>query len=289
MGLLGAIEAGGTKFVLAVANQQFDILDRQVIATADGETTLNQVIAYFDQFQNIDAIGIAAFGPIDLKPMSPTYGRVLDTPKRGWSGYDFLGRLKAWRNIPYYWTTDVNGAAWAEYQTGAGAHCQQLAYLTVGTGIGAGLITDGRLLTGYGHPEVGHMVVQKHPQDQYQGHCPFHGDQCLEGLAAGPAIEARFGQSAKDLPADHLAWVLEADYLAQAAVNLTMMLRPEVIVFGGGVAHQPQLLAMIRTAFATRFADYLATPPLDQYLVAVKNGDNAGILGCFYLAQEALK
>ena len=188
MGLLGAIEAGGTKFVVAVADHDYNIVERTSFPTLDGEQTLKQVIAFFDQFENIDAIGIAAFGPIDIVEGSKTYGHVLDTPKRGWSGYDFLGAMKAWRDIPYYWTTDVNGAGWAEFETGAAKDVQNMVYLTVGTGVGAGIVSGGRFVSGYGHPEAGHIFLQKHPKDTYAGHCPFHGDNCLEGLAAGPAI-----------------------------------------------------------------------------------------------------
>lgn len=288
MGLLGAIEAGGTKFVVAVADHDYNIVERTSFPTLDGEQTLKQVIAFFDQFENIDAIGIAAFGPIDIVEGSKTYGHVLDTPKRGWSGYDFLGAMKAWRDIPYYWTTDVNGAGWAEFETGAAKDVQNMVYLTVGTGVGAGIVSGGRFVSGYGHPEAGHIFLQKHPKDTYAGHCPFHGDNCLEGLAAGPAIEERWQMSAKELPDDHLAWEIEAFYLAQAALDYTMILRPEKIVFGGGVPHREILFQLIREQFAKLMSDYLAVPDLDDYIVPVANGDNAGILGCFYLAKTLI-
>ena len=285
MGLLGAIEAGGTKFVVAVADEDFNIIDRTAFPTLDGEKTLDQVIAFFDQYDNIDAIGIAAFGPIDIVPESKTYGYVLDTPKHGWSGYDFLGRMKSWRDIPYYWTTDVNGAGWAEFTTGAAKDVDNMVYLTVGTGVGAGIVSGRQLVSGYGHPEAGHIFLQKHPEDTYAGHCPFHGANCLEGLAAGPAIEERWGMSAKESPDDHLAWRMEAFYLAQAILDYTMILRPEKVVLGGGVPHREILFPLIRESFAEQMSDYLAVPPLDDYIVPVANGDNAGILGCFYLAK----
>ena len=285
MGLLGAIEAGGTKFVVAVADENFNIIDRTAFPTLDGEQTLDQAIAFFDQYDNIDAIGIAAFGPIDIVPESKTYGYVLDTPKHGWSGYDFLGRMKAWRDIPYYWTTDVNGAGWAEFTTGAAKDVDNMVYLTVGTGVGAGIVSGGHLVSGYGHPEAGHIFLQKHPEDTYAGNCPFHGANCLEGLAAGPAIEERWGMSAKEIPDDHLACRMEAFYLAQAILDYTMILRPEKVVLGGGVPHREILFPLIRESFAEQMSDYLAVPPLDDYIVPVANGDNAGILGCFYLAK----
>ncbi|GAO99203.1 ROK family protein [Fructobacillus ficulneus] len=289
MALLGAIEGGGTKFVVAVCDEDMKIVDRQSIPTEDGQKTMDAVIAYFDQYEDIKAIGIAMFGPIDINPESRTYGRVLDTPKRGWSGYDVLGRMKAWRDLPYFWTTDVNGAAWAEYKTGAIEPDHSLVYLTVGTGVGAGIINRGELLSGYGHPEAGHLMMQKHPKDTYKGHCPFHQDRCLEGLAAGPAMAERWGKTAKDLSDDDIAWEIEADYLAQAAVDFTVTLRPDKIIFGGGVPHREILLPLVRKAFSEKFSNYLATPDLDDYIVPVSTGDNAGILGCFYLAQSKLE
>lgn len=288
MALLGAIEAGGTKFILAVCDENFNIIDRTVVPTEDGPTTLAKVTTYFDQFENIDAIGVAAFGPVDLNPQSKTYGYVLDTPKLGWAGFDFLGYLKNWRDIPYYWTTDVNGSAWAEYRHGANSEVKSLVYLTVGTGVGAGIIVNGQILSGFGHPEAGHIIISKNPKDNYPGHCPFHHDRCLEGVASGPAMEERWQQSAKELADEHLAWEIEADYLAQAAMTYTTILRPDKIVFGGGVPHREVLLPLIRKRFAELMAGYLATPDLEDYLVPVANGDNAGILGCFYLAKSAM-
>ncbi len=288
MGLLGAIEAGGTKFVVAVADHDYNMVERTSFPTLDGQKTVEQVIAFFDKFDDIDAIGIAAFGPIDIVEGSTTYGHVLDTPKRGWSGYDFLGAMKDWRDIPYYWTTDLNGAGWAEFETGAAKDVNNMVYLTVGTGVGAGFVSGGKLVAGYGHPEAGHIFLQKHPLDKYEGHCPFHGDNCLEGLAAGPAIEERWGRSAKEIPDDDVAWKIEAFYLAQAALDYTMILRPEKIVFGGGVPHREILFPLIRESFAEQMSDYLAVPDLYEYIVPVANGDNAGILGCFYLAKTLL-
>jgi fructokinase len=286
--LIGAVEAGGTKFVVAVLTADFEILERVSFPTRDGAKTVADVIAFFDQYDNIGAIGISAFGPIDVNPRSKTYGYVLDTPKPGWSNFDFLGAMKAWRDIPYYWTTDVNGAGWAEFETGAAKQVDNMVYLTVGTGVGAGIVVDGHFLAGAGHPEAGHIMIQKHPEDHYAGRCPFHGDACLEGLAAGPAIEERWGMSAKELSDDHIAWDIEADYLAQAAVDYTMIVRPEKIVFGGGVPHRAVLLPKVREAFAKKFAHYLPVPELDDYIVGVENGDDAGILGSAYLAKSLL-
>lgn len=290
MALLGAVEAGGTKFVVAVSDIETpnEVIARESFPTTDGRHTVEQVIAFFDQYPDIAAIGIAAFGPIDIDPTSDTYGFVLPTPKPGWSNFDFLGMMKEWRDIPYFWTTDVNGAGWGEYISGAAQDVENSIYLTVGTGIGAGIIQHGELLSGQSHPEAGHILVRKHPADQYAGHCPFHGDFCLEGLAAGPAIEDRWHESAKSLPDEHMAWEIEAYYLAQAAVTYTTILRPDRIIFGGGVPHRQNLLPLVREQFSQQMADYIPVQNVDDYIVPVGNGDDAGILGCFYLAKSLL-
>lgn len=290
MTLLGAIEAGGTKFVVAIADVQDPqtVLARASFPTRQPAATLADVQAWFDQYADISAMTIAAFGPIDVKPDSPTYGYVLQTPKVGWAQFDFLGAMREWRDIPYFWTTDVNGAGWGEYVSGAARDVEHVVYLTVGTGIGAGIIHNDQLLSGYGHPEAGHIFVRPHPQDTYQGRCIYHGNQCLEGVAAGPAIEERWGQSAKTLPDDHAAWLIEADYLAQAAVTYTMTLRPEKIIFGGGVPHREVLLPLIREAFVEKLANYLEVPDVNDYLVGVEHGDNAGVIGAFYLAKTLI-
>lgn len=290
MTLLGAIEAGGTKFVVAVADAQAPetVLARESFPTREPEATLADVQAWFDQYSDIAAIAVAAFGPIDVNLTSPTYGYVLQTPKVGWTQFDFLGAMRTWRDIPYFWTTDVNGAGWGEFISGAARDVDNAVYLTVGTGIGAGIIQKGELLSGYGHPEAGHIFVRQHPQDTYHGRCVYHGNQCLEGVAAGPAIEERWGQSAKTLPDDHEAWLIEADYLAQAAVTYTMTLRPEKIIFGGGVPHREILLPLVRKAFVEKLANYLEVPEVEDYIVSVEHGDNAGVIGAFYLAKTLI-
>ena len=290
MALLGAIEAGGTKFVVAVADvtNPNKVIARDSFPTLDGAQTIAKVQEFFDQYDDIAAIGIAAFGPIDVNPASRTYGYVLATPKRGWSGFNFLGEMKAWRDVPYYWTTDVNGAGWGEYGAGAGKGAENIVYVTVGTGIGTGIINNGQLLQGMSHPEGGHIMVNKHPMDTFKGICPFHGDHCLEGVASGPAVEARYGQSARTLSDDHEAWQIEAFYLAQAAVTYTTLLRPEKIIFGGGIPHRDVLMPMIRQSFAGQLSDYVATPKLDDYLVRVALDDDAGVIGAFHLAKSLL-
>lgn len=284
---IGAIEAGGTKFVCAVSDEQLTIVAREQIPTTTPAETMGAVISFF-QKNPVDAMGIGSFGPIDVAVNSATYGYITATPKVGWRDYDFLGTMKKAFDIPYVWTTDVNVAAYGELKLGAGQGLKSCVYLTVGTGIGGGAVINGQLLHGFGHPEMGHMLIRHDPADTYQGHCPFHAD-CLEGLAAGPALEQRYQRKAQTLAGDDPAWTLEANYLAQACVDLTVTLSPEMIIFGGGVMKQQQLFPLIRQQFAQQLAGYVPTPAIDDYIVPVQLGDNAGITGCLLLAQEQLR
>lgn len=286
--LVGGIEAGGTKFVCAVTDGKNGIQERISMPTETPEQTLPRLFEYFDQFDHLDAIGLASFGPIDVNPKSKTYGAIMDTPKAGWEHYDILGAMKAhYPDTQFAFTTDVNAAAYGELKMGAADGLDSCVYLTVGTGIGGGVVEHGQILQGYSHPEIGHMLIRQQIEDSYEGTCPYHHN-CLEGLAAGPAIERRWGKKGHLLPTDHQAWQMEADYLAQACVNIALMLSPERIVFGGGVSKQAQLFPMIRESFKRQMAGYVQTPDLDDYIVHVALGDDAGITGALLLAAELL-
>ncbi|ODJ60026.1 ROK family protein [Brochothrix thermosphacta] len=285
--LLGAIEAGGTKFVCAVSDLELNIVERISLPTTTPEETLNAVYTFFDNY-TLDALAIGSFGPIDVNKKSPTYGYITSTPKTAWKNFNLLGALKERYNLPIAFTTDVNAAAYGELKHGAAKGKESCIYLTVGTGIGGGVVINNKVIEGFSHPEMGHLVVKRHPDDHFDGVCPYHGD-CLEGLAAGPAIEGRFQQKAFELPNDHKAWDIEAFYLAQAAVNYTLTLSPEIIIFGGGVSKQEQLYPKMRQYFAELMNGYYATPPLEDYLVYCDLGDNAGITGTLLLAKEAIK
>ena len=284
MKLYGSIEAGGTKFVCAVGDEELTILERVSFPTTTPEETMAQVIAFFQQYE-LAAIGIGSFGPIDVHRDSPTYGYITSTPKLAWQNYDFVGTMKQHFPLPLAWTTDVNAAAYGEYVAGAGVGRTSVVYYTIGTGVGGGALQEGRFVEGFSHPEMGHMLVRRHPEDTFAGSCPFHHD-CLEGMAAGPALEGRSGTKGKDLAADDPIWAMEAYYIAQCCYNTTLMLAPDVIVLGGGVMKQPQLLPMIRTAFSELLQGYVKTPPLEQYLVAPALADNPGTIGCLALARE---
>lgn len=284
--MLGAIEAGGTKFVLAVSDDEFNIIERQSIPTTTPEETFEKVFEFFDQY-DVSAIGIGSFGPIDVNIKSETYGYITSTPKTAWEHTDFIGVMKERYSVPMGWTTDVNAAALGELTYGAAKGKESCLYLTVGTGVGGGAVIKGEPVEGFGHPEMGHILVRKHPEDQFEGHCPYHGD-CLEGLAAGPAIEKRYGKKAQELADTEEVWEIEAYYLAQALMSYTLTLSPEKIILGGGVMKQTQLFPLIRDEFTRLMNDYVQTPDMEEYIVSPQLKDDAGITGCLILAQRAL-
>ncbi|MDK8502627.1 ROK family protein [Aerococcus sp. UMB1112A] len=284
-----AIEAGGTKFVCSVGDDQGQILDQVSFPTTEPEETLAQVSDFFQKYsQDLQAIGIGSFGPIDIHPESPTYGYITSTPKLAWQNYDFVGRIQQDFKLPIAWTTDVNAAAYGEYKAGAGQASQSLVYYTIGTGIGGGAIQDGHFVQGFSHPEMGHMLVRSHADDPYAGNCPFH-HYCLEGMAAGPAIEDRVGLPGSEIPEKDPYWEIEAYYLAQCAYNTSLVLRPEKIILGGGVMKQAHLLERIQRQFKELVNDYIDTPDVNSYIQTPGLEDNAATIGCFELAKDLVK
>ncbi|WP_225743520.1 ROK family protein [Marinilactibacillus sp. Marseille-P9653] len=285
--MLGAIEAGGTKFVCAISDEALVIKERITIPTTTPEETLGKVFEFFDQFE-LESMGIGSFGPIGVNKDSESYGYVTTTPKTAWKHTDFLGKVKERYTIPVGWTTDVNAAALGELERGAAKGKSSCIYLTVGTGIGGGAVVDGKPLEGFGHPEMGHVLVKMHPDDTFEGVCPYHKN-CLEGLAAGPAIEKRYGKKAQELTDRKEVWEIEAFYLAQALMNYTLILSPEKIILGGGVMKQKQLFPLIRNEFKTLLNGYVETPDLDTYIIPPELGDDAGITGSLLLALKELE
>lgn len=293
--LIGAIEAGGTKFVLAVAREDGTVIAETRIPTQTPAETCPAIAAFFQaasaEHGALSAFGVASFGPINIDPASPAYGTFTTTPKPGWSGarfHDVLGQFGA----PIVVDTDVNGAALGEWSAGAGQGTRTLAYTTVGTGIGSGIVQAGRPLMGFSHYESGHIAMARDPQrDPFPGCCPYHGD-CLEGLASGPAIEARWGTSLSKLasPAQQVAII--AGYLAQLAANLVLLHMPDRLIFGGGVIKTPGLIAALRLETERRLGGYVQAPQLDpgleRYIVTPGLGDQAGITGAVLLGKSAL-
>jgi fructokinase len=291
----GAVEAGGTKFVCAIGNDRGDILSEQRFPTADPRSTLARVRESLrrqsEAFGEFAGIGIASFGPVQLDKKSPRYGSIGRTPKAGWSGTDMTGELAREFTCPIGFDTDVNAAALAEHRWGAARDVNNLVYLTVGTGIGGGILANGSPIYGLMHPEPGHIYPRRHVLDlHFQGVCPFHGD-CMEGLASGPAILARTGSSLQDLDPGHPQWDIEADYLGQLCAHLIVTVSPQRIVMGGGVMSHKRLLPFIRARALHWLGGYIDRSEIlagiDDYVVSAALGEKAGIRGALMLALRA--
>jgi fructokinase len=286
----GALEAGGTKIVCAVGTGPGDIRAETSLPTTAPAETIAAALAFFAARSPLAALGIAAFGPLDLDPVSPTWGFVTTTPKPGWAGTDLAGPFRRALGVSVGFDTDVNGAALAEHRWGAGQGADPFVYLTVGTGVGGGALVHGRIVHGLVHPEMGHLRVPREPTDRFPGACPFHGD-CLEGLASGVAIARRWGAPAETLPADHPAWDLEARYLALGLVAIIAVLSPRRLCVGGGVMAAAHLLPRLRRDVVALLGGYVDAAALrggiDDYIVAPALGDRAGVLGALALAAGA--
>ncbi|KRL97171.1 ROK family protein [Liquorilactobacillus satsumensis] len=284
--LLGSVEAGGTKFVCAVGNEDFKVQESVTFPTTTPEETLRKTLAFFKKFADLKAIGVSSFGPIEIRKSSPKYGYITNTPKPGWKDTDFVNKLQASFPVPIAWTTDVNGSAYGEYiaYKKAGLQLSSLAYYTVGTGIGAGIVTDGKLVGSEGHPELGHVYLKRHSADlNFKGICPYHGD-CLEGLASGPTFKARLGIAGQDVPLTDPTWNIIAYYVAQGVMQATLALRPSKIVIGGGVSSEA-FLKKVRLHFKKLLNDYVAVGDLEQYIVTPKVPHNgSAIMGSLALA-----
>ncbi|WP_203372206.1 ROK family protein [Anaeromonas gelatinilytica] len=287
MEVLGAIEAGGTKFVCAVSDDDLNIIEKVSFSTTDPEDTLQRIFDFFDGYEDLKSIGIGSFGPIDVNKNSIKYGYITSTPKQKWIDFDFLGMMKKHYNIPIGWTTDVNAACLGEYELGSAKENNSCIYLTIGTGIGGGAIVNGKFIEGFGHPEMGHILIKPDPKDNFEGVCPYHGN-CLEGLAAGPSIEKRYGTKAQNLSSDHKIWGIVAYYLAQALVNYTLVLRPEKIILGGGVMNQPHMLDLVKEEFERLLSNYVEIPNIGAYIVTPSLENDAGVTGGLILAQQSL-
>jgi fructokinase len=292
--LYGAIETGGTKCVCAIADATGRIHAEARLPTLDPRATLAGMLQFLHEGHAIGrlaAIGVACFGPINLDPKQPGYGCIARTPKSGWSHVDMVGPFAREFNCPIGFDTDVNAAAVAEQRWGAAAGVPNLVYLTIGTGIGGGVLVNGSPLHGLMHPEIGHIHPRRHALDAgFAGVCPFHGD-CLEGLASGPAIVARTGSQLGDLDAAHPQWELEADYLGQLCAQLVLTLSPQRIVMGGGVMDHERLFPLIRQRTLHWLRGYVGRSEIldhaEQYLVPAALGAQAGVKGALLLAMAA--
>lgn len=293
--VFAGIEAGGTKWVCMIANHPGDIKATTRIPTGQPEDTIGSAIEFIRNQApdpgDLGGIGIGSFGPLDLKRGSNTYGCLTTTPKPGWAHTNLINPFKMEFNLPIGFDTDVNAAALGERLWGAGYQLSDFIYITVGTGIGGAAVANHELIHGMVHPEMGHMLIPHDwKRDPFPGRCPYHGD-CLEGLATGPAIQARWKQPAEELPPEHPAWELEAHYLGLGISNLITALSPQRVILGGGVMDQSQLFPMIRNEVRELLGNYISTPeimePNEEYIVPPVLGPQAGVLGAVALAQQA--
>lgn len=284
--LYGAVETGGTKIICGVIDETGELLDILRFPTDTPEYSVEKIAGFFLN-HDICAIGIGSFGPVDINETSKTYGNILDTPKLQWRNYPFAERLKTKLNIPIIIDTDVNCACLGEVKFGAGQGLDNVIYITIGTGIGVGVVLNGKTLKGMLHPEGGHILLRRNSLDTYVGKCPYHKD-CFEGLASGPAIAERVGRPAFELEEDDSAWDIEVDYIAQALSNYVLTYSPEKIILGGGVLEQLHLYPLIRNKVKEYLNGYIRTPQisdLDEYIVPAKLKGNQGLYGAYYLAK----
>lgn len=287
---LGALEAGGTKMVCAIGNEAGELEKRIEIPTLTPDKTIPDMLSFFQE-NEIEALGIGCFGPLNLDKKSERYGMITSTPKKAWRNYPIAGVFSQSLGVPVSLDTDVNAAALGEASWGAGTGASVVLYITVGTGVGVGVCIENKLLHGLIHPEAGHILITKQKNDFYEGACPFHKN-CLEGLVSGPAIEARWGEKAVNLTGREEVWELEADYIAQALADFVLVYSPNKIILGGGVMHQKQLFPMIRERVKTYLNGYILHPMLDEklndYILPPGLGDNAGVKGALKLAMDRI-
>jgi fructokinase len=293
--LVAAIEGGGTKFVCAVGRSPTVILERVTLPTADPATTLAACVQFFRQMTHrhgrIAALGLACFGPLQLRRSAPDFGHLQSTPKAGWSNADIVSPLEEALDVPVVLDTDVGAAAAAEWRLGCGMGMASLAYVTVGTGIGGAIVPTLNVEQRLMHPEMGHLPVRRDPRDNLPGVCPFHAD-CLEGLACGPAIQARWGCELSSLPPEHPGREIIAGYLGQLAASIALLSAADRIAFGGGVMADGALLPLIRRAAHEYLKGYLQPlrdlQQMDAYLARPALGDAAAITGAIQQAQDSL-
>jgi fructokinase len=287
--LFGGMEGGGTKFVCAVGSAPQEIIEEIRFPTTTPDETLTRAVAFFGKYE-LSAIGLASFGPLDLDPASPAYGSITTTPKPGWAGVNVLAPFQNAFDIPLAFELDVNAAAYGEYfWVPENRKLDSLVYYTIGTGIGAGVLSGGRIIRGLTHPEAGHVrLPHDRKKDPFPGICPFHGD-CFEGLASGPALARRWRRPAEALPANHPAWEVEAGYIAFAVVNTIFMLSPQRIVLGGGVMEHLPLFPSIREKVQKLLNGYISSlvlaDAMDQVIVPPTLGRRSGVLGALALAK----
>ena len=285
----GGMEGGGTKFICAVCDDTYNIVNKIQFPTASPEETLGQCISFFKKFE-LKALGLGVFGPLNLDTSSPGYGSITTTPKPRWSGTNIFTTFHNEFSLPIAIDLDVNAAVLGEYYlVPQNSQFTSLVYITIGTGIGAGIITNKSVLHGLSHPEIGHMHIPHIKEDPFPGLCIFHKD-CLEGLASGTAISSRWKRSPVDIPDDHPAWDLEAGYLAFALANIILVISPQKIILGGGVMNKTILFPLIREKVKLILNNYLLFPEIcsqiDKFITPPCLGNTSGVMGALFMARN---
>jgi len=291
--IYGAVELGGTMITTIIARDTKSIIRKKVFPTLNPKDSIQDIINFFKSgFTDTDflmqAIGIGSFGPLDLNPESRTFGYITSTPKQGWEFFNIKGEIEKALGVKAYLETDVNAAALGEYFLFPANRIRNLAYITIGTGIGAGIIINGKLIHGLVHPEFGHIrIPHDFRKDPFQGICPFHRD-CFEGLASGPAMTERWHQPPEEIPIDHMAWSLEGEYIAYAVANLICTVSPEIIVIGGGVMYRHHLYKIVQEKTRSVLNGYIKSKAVEdnisEYIVPPRLKDDSGILGALSMA-----
>ncbi|MFD2257756.1 ROK family protein [Luteolibacter algae] len=281
--MITAMELGGTKTVVAIGGSDGSLGEEFRFPTTTPEETFTTAVEWIAERGTPSKMGVAAFGPVQINPKAENWGDMLPTPKPNWSGFSITKALLAkFPGLEITLETDVNAACLAESRIGAAAGLENVAYITIGTGIGAGVLCDGRLLHGALHPEFGHLLLPRKAGDDFAGTCPFHGC-CLEGMASGPAIEQRWEKCGDKLPPEHPAWDTEAWYLAHGIQALLAIAPPERVVIGGGVSQAAGLHEKTEELIKELAGGYFPALENAPYIVPPKLGQEAGICGALML------
>lgn len=285
--MLGSIVSIGTHFHVALGDDGFNILKESKIKRTTPQETIPKIVDFF-QNETPEAIGIGSFGPIDIDPSSKKYGYITSTPKFGWEYFNFLGELQKHFSIPLAWNTNANVSALGEYFIHSSEDIRSLLYLTFGTGVGGGFIYEGEIFQKVCHPEMGHILIERLEEDKYSSHCPYHNN-CLEGMANRSAIMERTQKKFEEIHEEDPAFDTVANYIAQALVDVTMILRPDRIVLGGVMMNNRNLIKKTKNYFSVYFNHYLQIPPIDEYIYSWDPNEKPGTIGAFLIAQRALE
>lgn len=282
--MFGSIEFGGTKIRCAIIDENGNLIDQIRISTSKPEINIKEIEEFYKN-KKIAALGVGAFGPIDINKNSTSYGVIKNTPKKEWIDFSLLKNLSMIIDTKIEIVTDVGLSAIGEYNDGAGKNYQSMLYLTIGTGIGGAYIQDGKIINGLSHPEMGHIDIARNPDDHVKSVCMYH-DNCLEGLASGPSIKERKGIEATQIDINDLVFDTTSNYIAKALYTYSLILRPNVIILGGGLMNKDGFIQKVRNKFDKLKGDYIDLPSSESYIVKPKLGDDSALVGGYYLAKQ---